>query len=193
VTSLPVTSLPVTPTPTPLCPSVLPTPYTPPSFPLRLIDGKKIDSLTKDDTTLARKPMYGAFSVWTKDSNDFGGPAPKSGPNWSFFSDIRRLVCDDIKIDPAFLAPVATPVPTKATVSDGVESTKAAANATVQAGSIASGASSNVTVGGASSSVGATPSGGAGMPSTNGAASAAAGAAAGALAAAAAAAAAFVL
>jgi hypothetical protein len=47
----------------------------------RLIDGKKIDSLTKDDTTLARKPMYGAFSVSVdKGQQRLWGPRPKVRP-----------------------------------------------------------------------------------------------------------------
>jgi hypothetical protein len=67
--------------------------------------------LDQSNTTLPRKEMYSAFSVWTKDSVDFGGVAPADGPNWSYFSDIRRLICDDVRIDPAFSAPVASVTP----------------------------------------------------------------------------------
>jgi hypothetical protein len=60
-------------------------------------------------------------SVWTKDSVDFGGVAPADGPNWSYFSDIRRLLCDEVKVDPAFSAPVASITPIAAPKPAGPE------------------------------------------------------------------------
>jgi hypothetical protein len=152
-------------------------PPSPPSFSHRYIDGKRFETLTKTQTTLARKEMYGAFSVWTKDSNDFGGPAPKDGSSWSWFKDIRRVVCDDIKIDPAFVSPTASTLPASM-VSDSVENTKA--------GNATSKAVSSVTATNTTGAVVASPVASATKSVSNGAASAAAGALAAAAAAAAA-------
>jgi hypothetical protein len=55
------------------------------------------DTWAKSDSngTLPRKPLFGAFSIWTKNSIDFGGVAPKDGAmRYSYFSDIRRLICE---------------------------------------------------------------------------------------------------
>lgn len=100
----------------------------PPGPPCRLLDGKRYDQLDQSNTTLPRKEMYSAFSVWTKDSVDFGGVAPADGPNWSYFSDIRRLICDDVRIDPAFSAPVASVTPLASPAKVQVEQNNASSS-----------------------------------------------------------------
>jgi hypothetical protein len=93
--------------------------------------------LDQSNTTLPRKEMYSAFSVWTKDSVDFGGEAPKDGPNWSFFSDIRRLICDEVKLDPGFTAANATPVAKAGTSSSTASLTSAPSATTIATPTVA--------------------------------------------------------
>ncbi len=58
------------------------------------LNGREIDRLTGGEgKPLPHKPMYTMLSIWTKDSDDFGGRvAPQHNYNTQF-EGMARLVC----------------------------------------------------------------------------------------------------